>query len=285
MAGACWLVSGTLHYSRMPRGLWAERIRAARQAGLNCIDVPLLWSDHEKQPGKLDFKGDRDLKHFVQLIADHGMYCTLRPGPFAADHTDHGGMPTWLHNVKPDRRSGAMKFREGNGPYLSAVSRYFTAVMNQVKSLQITSPTGGGKPQPTPTLNTPGQPAGGFVGQGGGPIVMIHVEQRWYCANDDQDAAYHQQLIRLLREGGANVPLAAGHQLWQEVDGTIHTWRGQANLTANLRQLRSVQPDAPPMVSGFGRDQPDIWGQPRTALPSGAVVADAGRGPGGRGAI
>ena len=258
-----WLVSGTLHYSRMPRGLWASRIRAARQAGLNCVEVPLVWSVHEPQPGRLDFTGDRDLRHFVELIAEQGMFCVLRPGPFAAGDEDQGGLPTWLHNVKPDRRSGPMRFREGNGPYLSGVSRYFSGVMNQVKDLQVTSPIGGSKPAATPTLNAADRPAGGFVGQGGGPIIMMHVEQQWYSGNDDQDAAYHQQLIRLLREGGANVPLAAGHQLWQEVDGTIHTWRGREGLTANLRQLRSVQPAAPPMVGGFGRDEADVWGRER----------------------
>ena len=34
-----WLVSGTMHYARVPRADWRDRVRAARQAGLNCLEV------------------------------------------------------------------------------------------------------------------------------------------------------------------------------------------------------------------------------------------------------
>ena len=39
-----WLVSGAVHYARTPRELWRSRIRAAKQAGLNCIETYVFWN-------------------------------------------------------------------------------------------------------------------------------------------------------------------------------------------------------------------------------------------------
>ena len=256
-----WLVSGAMHYPRIPRELWRDRLRAAKQAGINCIETYAFWILHEPEPGKFDFAGNLDVKHFVELIAEEGMFCIFRPGPYVCAEWDNGGLPSWLHTIKPDRRTGPLKIREGNGPFLSACSRYITEVMAQVRNLQISSPIIGGRPRITPTRNRAGAVAGGFVGQGGGPILMIQVENEWMSSNDEQDAAYHQQLIRLLRESGADVPLCVCNQLWQEVDGTIHTWNASSNLPADLRQLRQVQPNAPRLVTEYWTGWFDQWGR------------------------
>lgn len=255
-----WLVSGAIHYPRVARGLWRDRIRAAKQAGLNCIETYGFWNAHESEPGKFDFTGNLDVRHFVELCAEEGMFCIFRPGPFVCAEWDNGGLPAYLHRVKPDRRSGPMKIREGNGPFLSAASRYLTAIMGQIKDLQISSPVGQGRPAAHPTTNASGGAAGGFAGQGGGPIVMVQVENEWFCGHDEQDQLYHQQLIRLLREAGTDVPLNVCNQFWQEVDGTIHTWNASKNLTADLRQLAAIQPDAPRLVSEYWTGWFDHWG-------------------------
>ncbi len=73
-----WLASGAIHYSRVPRGLWRDRIRAARQAGLNCIETYVFWNVHEPEPGRFVFEGDADLRAFVAMIGEEGMWCILR---------------------------------------------------------------------------------------------------------------------------------------------------------------------------------------------------------------
>ncbi|MEM9883270.1 MAG: beta-galactosidase [Planctomycetota bacterium] len=255
-----WLVSAAMHYPRIPRGLWRDRIRAAKQAGFNCIETYAFWNAHEPEPGVFDFTDNLDVRRFVEIVAEEGMFCWFRPGPYVCAEWDNGGLPPWLHRVKPDRRSGAMRLREGSGPFLSAVSRYYSAVMEQVADLQVTRPVAQGRPAASPTRNTPGAVAGGFAGQGAGPIVLLQVENEWFCRNDEQEEAYHQQLIRLLREAGAEVPLTVCNQLWQPVDGTIHTWNASANLPADLRQLAAVQPDAPRLVSEYWTGWFDHWG-------------------------
>src|SRR5690606_3070223 len=42
-----WLVSGQVAYGRIPREHWADRIHAAKLAGLNTIETPVFWSQHE----------------------------------------------------------------------------------------------------------------------------------------------------------------------------------------------------------------------------------------------
>src|SRR5690606_16942997 len=124
-----WLVSGSIHYTRVPRELWEERIWAAKLAGLNCIETPVFWNRCEPRPVQFDFSGDNDIRHFVELLGHAGMYCILRPGPFVGAQWDMGGLPPWLQSVKN------IKLRTNNQPFLEASSRYITRLAEQVREL------------------------------------------------------------------------------------------------------------------------------------------------------
>ncbi|MEX0745431.1 MAG: beta-galactosidase, partial [Phycisphaeraceae bacterium] len=154
-----WLVSGAIHYPRVPHELWRDRIRAARQAGLNCIDTPVFWNLHEPRPGRFDFAGRQDLRRFVQTVGEEGMYCLLRPGPYIGAACDFGGHPAWL------AAGDGVKLREAAPAYLEACARYLGAVMREVRELQLTTPTQG-LPPAVPTGNVPGDAAGGYTGGG-----------------------------------------------------------------------------------------------------------------------
>lgn len=253
-----WLVSGTIHYARTPAGQWRARLRAAREAGLNCIETYVFWNAHEPEPGKFVFKGDLDLQRFVQMVGEEGMFCYLRPGPYVCAEWDWGGLPAWLrrHSDMPDR--GVIPIRQSSPAFLEATARYFAAVMEQVADLQLTTPPSGKVPNHEPG-NRSGQAANGFVGQGGGPIALMQVENEWFCHNDDEQTAYHQALISMLRQHGCSVPITACNQLWQTVDGTIHTWNASSSLAADMRQLAHVQPEAPRIVSEYWTGWFDHW--------------------------
>lgn len=229
-----WLVSGSIHYPRVPRELWRARIRAAKQAGLNCITTYAFWNVHEQAPGKFDFEGDRDLRRFVEIIGEEGMYCILRPGPYVCSEWDFGGFPAWLHNVKD------IAYREANGPFLESVSRYFTAVLNQVGDMQVTSRASAGKPR---------------------PIILMQAENEWMCDHPAQAAGYLFELTRYLREAGCTVPILSGNNLWARVEGTIDTWNANEHLMADLRQLSVVQPEAPRLMTEYWAGWFDVWGR------------------------
>ncbi len=212
-----WLVAVSMHYSRVPRELWRERLLAAKHAGLNTIETTVFWHRHEPRPGHFDFKGDQDLRHFVTLIGQMGMHCILRPGPYVGEDADAGGLPAWLLSTP-----GVVP-RKAGGPFLEACSRYLTAVAEQVRDLQATSPRGG-------------------------PIVLVQNESAWTCGDDKAGVAYLGELNRYLREAGVTVPIINTNNLWQGMEGEIDCWSGSGDMLPVVRQLAVVRPDRPRLV-------------------------------------
>src|SRR5713226_6200563 len=45
------ILSGALHYFRVHPGHWADRIRKARQMGLNTIETYVAWNAHAPREG------------------------------------------------------------------------------------------------------------------------------------------------------------------------------------------------------------------------------------------
>lgn len=222
-----WLVSGSVHYARVPQPLWRRRIRAAKQAGLNCIDTYVFWNLHETKPGKFNFEGDRDLRQFVQTVGEEGMYCVVRPGPYIGSAWDFGGLPAWLHRVD------GVKLRQSNGPFLEATARYLGAVMEQISDLQAITD---------------------------GPILLMAAENRWFCDNSEQAQTYLLEVCRYLRENGCAVPIIGCNNMWSTVESIIGCWSGNRHLAADLRQLRMVQPHAPRIVIEYDTGCRDHWG-------------------------
>ena len=81
-----FLFGGEIHYFRVPRQDWENRIIRAKQAGANLVSSYIPWLIHEYEEGDIDLEGRRrpenDLGAFLQLIKKHHMYCILRPGPY-----------------------------------------------------------------------------------------------------------------------------------------------------------------------------------------------------------
>ncbi|NNF43425.1 MAG: hypothetical protein HKN62_10345 [Phycisphaerales bacterium] len=232
-----WLLAAGLHYTRIPREAWTDRIAAARQAGFNTVDVGCPWMQHEPRRGRYQFDGANDVKAFIECCGAAGMRVILRPGPFIGDGFDGGGIPPWLGEDE------SVRLREANEVFLERVSKYFRKLLAEVADLQATR---------------------------GGPIVIVQVEHGWTCANDAQAERYLREIARVMREGGINVPLTNANNLWLESADTIDTWRGDDDLLVNLRQLRAVQPDAPRLVRAFEQIGVATWG---TRAPEGLEAA------------
>lgn len=240
-----WIAGGSIHYARLPRAEWAGRIGAARQAGLNTVETPVVWSRHETRAGQFDFTGENDLRHFVQLIGDAGMHLILRVGPFVGAGYDAGGIPAWLlahEGVEP---------RTGNGPFLEACSRYITALAGQVKDLQVTSP---GK---------------------GGPILLVQSEHAWTCGHEELARGYLGELLRYLREAGLSVPVINANGLWQAVEGEIECWSGAGDLLSISRQLVEVHPRYPRLIVDLRLGDATVWGKAEPEPVSGEQVVRA----------
>ena len=55
------LICGEMHYPRIPREYWRDRLHRARAMGLNTVSAYVFWNFHERQPGEFDFSGQADI--------------------------------------------------------------------------------------------------------------------------------------------------------------------------------------------------------------------------------
>tara|TARA_R110002073_G_scaffold118918_1_gene258806 strand:+ start:744516 stop:747275 length:2760 start_codon:yes stop_codon:yes gene_type:complete len=226
-----WIVSGSIHFQRTPRAQWADRIHAAKHAGLNTIETPIFWNLIESRPGSYDFKGNNDIRAFVQLVAEAGMYCSIRVGPYVGEGWDLGGLPTWLLNI------AKVEVRKPCQPFLESVGKYFNALAKQIKDLQASVTKGA-------------------------PIVLIQNEAHWNCGDALAAKGYLGELGRYLREAGFTVPKINSNNLWQGVEGDIDGWSGQGDMFGIMRQLTAVRPDQPKIVIDYGPKSRPVFDQP-----------------------
>lgn len=98
-----WLLSGEMHYFKMPRGDWRRRLVQLKAAGFNTVSVYMPWNYHEPYEGEWDFTGEKDVAFFLQLAAELGLYVVARPGPYICNEWQSGGFPPWLSG-KPGLR-------------------------------------------------------------------------------------------------------------------------------------------------------------------------------------
>lgn len=225
-----WITSGSLHYARVPRALWADRIHAAKLTGMNTIETPVFWNRHEPRMGQFDFDGDNDIRHFVKLVHDAGMFLILRPGPFIDSGWDFGGLPTWLMNCD------GIRFRTPNDAFLEASSRYISHLAQQVRDLQVTS---AGK---------------------AGPILLVQNEMNWTCGDSTAATKYLGEVSRYLRESGFTVPVLNANNLWAGVEGEIDSWSGTESMLSMMRQMAAVRPEMPRMAINFRPEPLPAWG-------------------------
>ncbi|MCC7228870.1 MAG: beta-galactosidase, partial [Fimbriimonadaceae bacterium] len=85
--------SGEIHFNRVPRDYWRDRLLKAKAMGLNTICAYLFWNEHEQEKGQWDFSGNLDLAAFVDLVQELELLLILRPGPYSCAEWEWGGYP------------------------------------------------------------------------------------------------------------------------------------------------------------------------------------------------
>lgn len=138
-----FIVSASMEYARVPRGLWRDRLLRLKRAGFNTIEMYTFWNFHEANEGHFNFAGDHDLNAYLQLIKSMGMYAIVRVGPYECGEWSMGGYPIWL-KFKP-----GLRVREDNPQFLSAVDHFFDKLIPIVTKNQINH---------------------------GGPVIMVQLE-------------------------------------------------------------------------------------------------------------
>jgi beta-galactosidase len=100
------LIGGEIHYFRLARDDWPDRIAKLKAAGCNMVASYVPWLCHEPTEGQFNF-GDAtqpslDLPAFIDLCRDNGLFFLARPGPFIMAEMKNEGVPYWVYNKYPD---------------------------------------------------------------------------------------------------------------------------------------------------------------------------------------
>jgi len=161
--------SGEMHYPRVPRPYWRDRMRKMRAMGLNTLCTYVFWNAHEPQQGKFDFTGNLDVAEYIRTAQVEGLYVILRPGPYICTEWDFGGLPWWL-------LAADIKVRTVDPRFLRAAALYMNEVGKQLAPLQI---------------------------HRGGPIVMVQVENEY--GSFGKDKAYLGAIRKMIEDAGVEI--------------------------------------------------------------------------------
>ncbi len=125
------IISGELHYPRVPKEAWRQRMRMAKAMGLNTIGTYVFWNLHEPQKGNFDFSGNNDIAQFVRIAQEEGLWVILRPSPYVCAEWEFGGYPYWLQKEKN------LTVRSKDPNYLAEYKKYIHAVGKQLAPFQV----------------------------------------------------------------------------------------------------------------------------------------------------
>nr|XP_025974710.1 beta-galactosidase [Dromaius novaehollandiae] len=240
-------ISGSIHYSRIPRYYWKDRLLKMKMAGLDAIQTYVPWNYHESQTGIYNFSGDRDLEYFLQLANETGMLVILRAGPYICAEWDMGGLPAWLLEKE------SIVLRSSDSDYLAAVGKWMSVLLPKMKP---------------------------HLYQNGGPIIMVQVENEYgsYFACDYDYLRYLQKLFR--QHLGDEVVLFTtdGASKWylkcgalQGLYATVDFAPG-GNVTASFLAQRSSEPTGPLVNSEFYTGWLDHWGHRHSVVPTQTIA-------------
>ncbi|WP_433676223.1 beta-galactosidase [Microbacterium gorillae] len=118
-------VSGELHYSRVPRARWRERLERMRANGITLVSTYVIWAHHVLPDGRTDFTGDRDVAAFIDEAHRAGLGVVLRIGPWAHGEVRNGGFPDAVQALPVAHRTDAPA-------YLAVVRPWFERIGEEV---------------------------------------------------------------------------------------------------------------------------------------------------------
>jgi beta-galactosidase len=226
------ILSGEMHYPRIPREYWRDRFRMARAMGLNTISTYVFWNLHEPAPGRYDFSGNNDVAAFVREAGAEGLHVILRPGPYVCAEWELGGYPAWLL-ADPN-----LVLRSTDEKLTRPAERWLARLGRELAPL---------------------------LSNRGGPIIAVQLENEY--GSFDKDKAYlawHRRALLDAGLGGALIYTADGDV--QLPNGTLDDVPAVVNFGVGgaeraFERLAKFRPGEPLMTGEYWAGWFDHWGR------------------------
>jgi beta-galactosidase len=228
------VISGEMHYPRIPRAYWRARLRMAKAMGLNTITTYVFWNEHEPKPGIYDFSGNNDVAEFVREAQQEGLYVVLRPGPYVCAEWEWGGYPSWL------LKDHSIVVRSSDPKFVVPATQWIARLGQELAPLQI---------------------------ENGGPIILTQVENEY--GSYGKDHAYMEEIHKALVDAGFTKSQLYTADGPEEVpDGSLPELPVGINFGGNgvgaaqgaFATLKKLRPDGPFFNSEYWAGWFDHWG-------------------------
>nr|XP_023838638.1 beta-galactosidase-1-like protein 2 isoform X3 [Salvelinus alpinus] len=236
------ILGGSIHYFRVPRAYWEDRLLKMRACGVNTLTTYVPWNLHEPERGVFNFQDQLDLKAYISLAAELGLWVILRPGPYICAEWDLGGLPSWL------LRDKNMKLRTTYPGFTEAVNSFFDKLIPIIKPLQF---------------------------EEGGPIIAVQVENEYGSyAKDEQYMPFIKEA--LLSRGTNELLLTSDNREGLKcggVDGVLKTVNLQRLAYGTIQYLAYIQPQKPLLLMEYWSGWFDVWSESHHVFPAEDMLA------------
>ncbi|XP_055030780.2 beta-galactosidase-1-like protein 2 isoform X3 [Misgurnus anguillicaudatus] len=224
------ILGGSIHYFRVPRAHWRDRLLKLKACGLNTLTTYVPWNLHEPERGVYQFHQQLDLEAYIRLAEEIGLWVIIRPGPYICAEWDLGGLPSWL------LRDKNIKLRTTYSGFTTAVNSYFDELIPKIVPLQFKK---------------------------GGPVIAVQVENEYGSyAKDEQYLSFIKEA--LLSRGITELLLTSDNREGLNcggVDGVLQTVNLQKLSYGGVQYLAELQPQKPLLVMEYWSGWFDVWGE------------------------
>ena len=224
------VISGTIHYFRVPKEYWYDRLLKLKECGFNTVETYTCWNLHEPKENEFDFSGNLDIEAFIKIARDLGLNVILRPGPYICAEWEFGGLPSWLLTYDN------IEFRCMDEVYLSKVKRYYAVLLNIIKP---------------------------YLAVNGGNIFMIQIENEYGSYGNDKN--YLREIVNIYRENDVNCLFFTSDGTYDTMlnGGTLDEFLCVGNFGSHIKEsfdkLIEFRPNQPIMCGEFWCGWFDHW--------------------------
>ncbi len=239
------VISGAMHYFRIPREYWHDRLLKLRECGFNTVETYTPWNLHERREGIFDFSDNLDIEAYIKEAADLGLHVILRPGPYICAEWDMGGLPSWLLTYEK------MNLRCYDELFLSKVRRYYRELLGRIRP---------------------------YLAKHGGNIFMLQIENEYGSFGNDK--SYLEEIVKIYLENdidclfftsdGPTYSMLSGGSL----DGYLAVANFGSKPKENLEFLKEMFPSQPLMCGEYWCGWFDHWFEEHHVRPAEEIVSD-----------
>lgn len=225
------IISGAVHYFRIVPEYWRDRLEKLKAMGCNTVETYVPWNLHEPKKGEFHFEGILDVKKFIEIAGELGLWVIFRPSPYICAEWEFGGLPGWL------LAEDGMRVRSSYEPFLKYVREYYDKLFEIIESLQFPN---------------------------GGPIIIMQIENEYGYYGDD--SSYMEEMKQIMLDRNTVVPLVTSDGPWGDalacgsIEGVLPTGNFGSKMKEQFENLKQHTNGGPLMCMEFWVGWFDHWG-------------------------